>query len=196
MQEPIEQRGDGGGVAEQLVPVLDRPVRGDARGGAFVAKRLTISSRSSAAVGGSLRMPRSSMTSSGTVVRWASVALRVRRSDRDAPCGGRTGSSEMAPGAAGASSAAPRGTSPRPGAWWCRGCGCRPSRRPSNDLLLLRVAQEISMAAQGPRSSPPRQCLERLPPMDGFQVSSRGPFWVSTEAPAVRRRGVCPKTRR
>src|SRR6059036_3122567 len=38
---------------------------------------MTISSRSSAAVGGSLRMPRSSRMSSGMVVRWASVALRV-----------------------------------------------------------------------------------------------------------------------
>jgi hypothetical protein len=26
MQQPVEQRGDGGGVAEQLAPIVDRPV--------------------------------------------------------------------------------------------------------------------------------------------------------------------------
>ena len=35
--------------------------------------------------------------------------------------------------------------------------------------------------AQGPRSPAPRQCLERLPPMAGFQLSIYGRFWVSTE---------------
>ena len=37
MEEAIEQRGDGGGVAEQLAPVVDGTVRREQRGGAFVA---------------------------------------------------------------------------------------------------------------------------------------------------------------
>ena len=36
-EQAVERRGDGGGVAEQLPPVVDRPVRGEHRGGAFVA---------------------------------------------------------------------------------------------------------------------------------------------------------------
>ena len=37
MEEAIQQRRDGGGVAEELAPVLDRPVRGEHRGGPLVA---------------------------------------------------------------------------------------------------------------------------------------------------------------
>ena len=37
MQQPIEQRGDGGGVAEQLAPVINRTVRCQYRGRALVA---------------------------------------------------------------------------------------------------------------------------------------------------------------
>jgi hypothetical protein len=37
VEEPIEERGDGGGVAEQLAPILDGAVRGDEGRGAFVA---------------------------------------------------------------------------------------------------------------------------------------------------------------
>ena len=37
MEEPIEQRGDGGGVAEQLAPVVDGSVRRQQRRRAFVA---------------------------------------------------------------------------------------------------------------------------------------------------------------
>src|SRR3989442_13101786 len=39
----------------------------------------------------------------------------------------------------------------------------------------------LAMAAEGPQSPPPRQRLERLLPMAGFQVSIYGRFWVSTE---------------
>src|SRR5207245_1410030 len=42
--------------------------------------------------------------------------------------------------------------------------------------------KRLAIAAQGPRSPAPRQCLERLPPMAGFQLSIYGRFWVSTEA--------------
>ena len=31
MEQPIEERGDGGGVAEELAPVVDGPVRGQER---------------------------------------------------------------------------------------------------------------------------------------------------------------------
>jgi hypothetical protein len=37
MQEPIEQRGDRGGVAEQLAPVVDRSIGCQHRGRAFIA---------------------------------------------------------------------------------------------------------------------------------------------------------------
>ena len=37
VEEPVEQRGNGRGVAEELAPVLDRAIRRDQRGGAFVA---------------------------------------------------------------------------------------------------------------------------------------------------------------
>ena len=37
MEQAVEQRGDGGGVAEQLSPVVDRAVRGEHRGGLLVA---------------------------------------------------------------------------------------------------------------------------------------------------------------
>ena len=36
MQQPVEQRGDGGGVAEQLPPVVDGSIRGEHRGGPLV----------------------------------------------------------------------------------------------------------------------------------------------------------------
>src|SRR5207249_11370581 len=39
----------------------------------------------------------------------------------------------------------------------------------------------LAMSAEGPRSRPPRQRLERLLPMAGFQTSIYGRFWVSTE---------------
>src|SRR2546427_1986013 len=43
----------------------------------------------------------------------------------------------------------------------------------------------LAMPAEGPRSLPPRQRLERLLPMAVFQVSMYGRFWVSTEAVMV-----------
>src|SRR4029450_13100837 len=39
----------------------------------------------------------------------------------------------------------------------------------------------LAMLAQEPSSLAPRQRLERLLPMAGFQVSMYGRFWVSTE---------------
>ena len=37
MEQAVEQRGDGGGVSEELSPVVDRPVRGEQRRGPLVA---------------------------------------------------------------------------------------------------------------------------------------------------------------
>ncbi len=37
MEQAVEQRGDGGGVAEELSPVVDRPVRGEQRRRPLVA---------------------------------------------------------------------------------------------------------------------------------------------------------------
>ena len=37
MEEPVEQRRDGGGVTEELPPVVDRTIRGEHRRGPFVA---------------------------------------------------------------------------------------------------------------------------------------------------------------
>jgi len=37
MEKPIEQCGDGRGVAEQLAPIIDRSIRGQQRRGAFIA---------------------------------------------------------------------------------------------------------------------------------------------------------------
>ncbi len=36
MEQAVEQRGDGGGIAEQLSPVLDRSIRGEQRGNRLV----------------------------------------------------------------------------------------------------------------------------------------------------------------
>ena len=36
MQEPVEQRGNGGAVAEELAPLVDRAVGGEHRGGPLV----------------------------------------------------------------------------------------------------------------------------------------------------------------
>src|SRR2546430_2084490 len=44
----------------------------------------------------------------------------------------------------------------------------------------------LAMPAEGPRSLPPRQRLERLLPMAVFQVSMYGRFWVSTEVTSTR----------
>jgi hypothetical protein len=70
MEEPVRHRGDGRGVAEELAPILDGTVRGQQRRRALVAPH-DDSRRSSAAGCGSLRIPRSSMMSRGTVVMCA-----------------------------------------------------------------------------------------------------------------------------
>src|SRR5712692_801811 len=44
----------------------------------------------------------------------------------------------------------------------------------------------LAMPAEGRTAPPPRQCLERLLPMAGFQVSIYGRFWVSTEDDTAR----------
>ncbi len=76
---------------------------------------------------------------------------RPRRSRRDGPCACRTGSSETARPAAAGAPAAPRRTWRRPGAWWCRGCGCRPSARPSG---RGRLAPPSSVSKRRPLSAP------------------------------------------
>ena len=58
--------------------------------------------------------------------------LRLPRSRPDAPCVRRIGNSGTARPAAAARRASLRRTWPRPAAWWCRGCACRPSALPSD----------------------------------------------------------------
>ena len=67
-EEAIEDRGGGRDVAEELAPVLRRSVRRDRWSRPFSWRRTKTSSRSSAAVGPSLRMPKSSSTSRSTRV--------------------------------------------------------------------------------------------------------------------------------
>ena len=69
VEEPIQERGDGGRVAEELSPVLDWTIRSDQGGGSFVAPHDDLQQILGRGVG-SLRVPRSSMMSSGTVVTW------------------------------------------------------------------------------------------------------------------------------
>jgi hypothetical protein len=75
MEKAVEHSSDGRAVAEQFSPVLDRAVRRHQCAGAFV-RRMTISSNSSAAVGPSLRIPKSSMISRGTVASSSMCSLR------------------------------------------------------------------------------------------------------------------------
>jgi hypothetical protein len=76
VQQAVEHGADGGHIAQQFSPVFDRTIRSQQRAGAFVAPH-DDSSRSSAAVKGSLRMPKSSMMSSGTVASDSMNSLRV-----------------------------------------------------------------------------------------------------------------------
>src|SRR5947209_18219753 len=46
---------------------------------------------------------------------------------------------------------------------------------------FLASLKMFAMPAEGRTAPPPRQRLERLLPMAGFQVSIYGRFWVSTE---------------
>ncbi len=75
VEEPVEEGGDGGGVAEELAPVLDRTIRGEQRGGAFVAAHDDLEEILGRGLRQALRMPRSSMMRSGTVVTWREVVL-------------------------------------------------------------------------------------------------------------------------
>ena len=66
MEEAVEHGGDRSAVTKKFSPVLHRAVRSQ-RVLVRSQRRMTIlTKRSSAAVDGSLRMPRSSMMSSGT----------------------------------------------------------------------------------------------------------------------------------
>ena len=76
MEETIEHGGNGGAVAEQFAPVVYGPVRSQQSTGALM-RRITISSKSSAAVIGNFRIPRSSMIKSGTETNSSMVSLRV-----------------------------------------------------------------------------------------------------------------------
>jgi hypothetical protein len=76
VEEPAKGGGHGGDVAEQLPPVVDGAVR-VMRVETRSYRRMTSSKRSSAAVFGSLRMPRSSMTRRGTVASSVKRSLRV-----------------------------------------------------------------------------------------------------------------------
>ena len=57
----------------------------------------------------------------------------------------------------------------------------QPNRPRAMTCCFFASLKRLAMAAQGPRSLAPRQRLERLLPMAGFQVSMYGRFWVSTE---------------
>lgn len=89
MEDAIEQGGDRGHIAQQFAPALDGAVGSEQRTGGLVAA-LMISSRSSAAVSGSLRMPKSSMRSSGTVVSESMNSLRVPSATASARSSNRT----------------------------------------------------------------------------------------------------------
>jgi hypothetical protein len=74
-KEAIEDGRGRGHVAEECAPVLGGSVRGDDGGGVFVAAYET-SRRSSAALGPSVFMPRSSMTSKSIFVSLCTTCLR------------------------------------------------------------------------------------------------------------------------
>jgi len=76
VEEAVEHGGDGSGIAQHLAPVFDWPIRGEKHAGAFVATHDQFE-EISAAVGGSLRMPRSSMMSRGATASSAMVSFRV-----------------------------------------------------------------------------------------------------------------------
>ena len=142
-----QQRQRGGRRAGGLI-VRDgshgaRAPGGDARGGGR-RWRDRAAGRGDRPIG---RRPRA--RASPAVAR--SRRRRLRRSRRDAPCGCRTGSSGRARAAAGGGGAAPRRTWRRPGAWWCRGCGCRPSAPPSDRDRL----------------GPPRRARSKRRPLSG-----------------------------
>src|SRR5262245_33547429 len=51
-------------------------------------------------------------------------------------CSGSKKPGAAARAGASADAAAPRQTSRRAAAWWCRGCGCRPSASPNDQIRL------------------------------------------------------------
>ena len=81
---------------------------------------------------------------------------RPRRSRRDGRCGGRTRSSGMAGGARVRAPGVPRRTWRRPGAWSCRGCGCRPSAAHSGPGTPGRRSAQTRRA---PRRAPWRRAV-------------------------------------
>jgi len=50
-----------------------------------------------------------------------------------------------------------------------------------NNCCFFASLKMLAMPAEGPRSLPPRQRLEHLLPVAGFQASIYGLFGVSTE---------------
>jgi hypothetical protein len=79
MQQAVKHGADSGNIAQQFAPVPDRTVGCEQCAEAFVAARM-ISSKSSAAVCGSLRISKSSMMSSGMV-----ATDLLSRQSNDAP---------------------------------------------------------------------------------------------------------------
>src|SRR5689334_6205135 len=76
MEQAIEHGGDGGHVAKQFAPILNRSIGCQQRAGTLVSAHDDFN-RSSAAVSGSFRIPKSSTMSSGTVVSDSMNSLRV-----------------------------------------------------------------------------------------------------------------------
>ncbi len=70
----------------------------------------------------------------------------------------------------------------------------RPAEPPKcQNLLSLVVAQDVGHVGERDHSpSAPRQRLERLTSMAGFEVSTYGRIWVSTEVD--RRKNVIART--
>ena len=76
VEEAVEEDTGGDVVAEHHAKVFDGPVAGENGGASFVTG-VKISSRSSAAVGGNVRAPRSSRMRRSTRVRRPIRSLRV-----------------------------------------------------------------------------------------------------------------------
>ena len=81
MEQAVEQCGDGGGVTEELPPVVDRTIRGEHGGGPFVAAHDQI------------EQSRSPRASSSLISRPAMMVLPVRPGRRQ---GGSAGAGEGA----------------------------------------------------------------------------------------------------
>ena len=77
VQKAVEHGADRRRIPQQLAPVFHRSIGSHQHAGAFIAPHGEIGQFFGAAVRGSLRIPKSSMMSSGTVVSDSKQSLRV-----------------------------------------------------------------------------------------------------------------------